>query len=77
MKYEEALKLLDNNFDKNGHGRNKMERPNFAVSVFLSKNGLYECTCDWPIPYHPKKEDMEADDWEIRNFSQQKGYDYI
>lgn len=65
MTYEEALENLDENFDQYGYGKKLAYSHTCNVHIFKSKNGLKECTRDWPSPFYVKEKHLKAKDWII------------
>lgn len=65
MNFLEAIKLLEDDFDKHGYSKTIIESKLLKKYLINSKYGMCECGNDWPFPYHPKKEDFIVKDWEI------------
>lgn len=67
MTFREAISNLDTPSEKEDFGKLKAVRIKKRLWLIKSKFGLHQCTNDWPIPYAPSIDDIEATDWEIEN----------
>lgn len=65
MNYEEAIKELDEPVDDADYGIKMMASKTTGEFILRSKYGLVKCSGDWPVPFHPKENDIKATDYKI------------
>lgn len=65
MKFEDAVLLLGDDFDKFDFSRNRMFSKSLGKWLVKSKYGLCQCGSDWPFPYYENPKDKEVEDWEV------------
>lgn len=65
MKYEEALKELDEPKEQEFYGVKMMWSKKTGEIIVKSVYGLAYCTRDWPAPFSPTEKDFSADDYKI------------
>lgn len=66
MTYQEALDQIDMPTNKdNCYSKRMMVSQSNRKFIGKGFYGLYVCTHDWPVPFHPSEKDLAATDYRI------------